>query len=97
MRRTPLEVYVGVLAALNERGAVKITHISHLVNLNGSLARDYLDFMVKQRLVEKQALSKKRVAYKITDRGKKVLEYFHMVKEATPQEVWYTERARRIK
>jgi predicted transcriptional regulator len=67
---------------------MKITHIMNSINVNGSRARDYLDFMVHQNLVEKVELSERRFNYRITDRGRKILEVVDMVKKATPQEIW---------
>jgi predicted transcriptional regulator len=97
MRRTKIEVFIDVLATMNERKPLKITHLTQKVNLNASLAREWLDFMVKQGLIEKQLVSKKREAYKITERGKTVLGYFNMVKQATPQEVWCKQTVRQRK
>lgn len=86
-RRTRFEMYIDILEALS-RKPMKITHIMHSVNVNGTRVREYVDFMLKQRLVEKEMLSEKRFNYRITTRGRKVLEIVDMVKNETPQEIW---------
>jgi predicted transcriptional regulator len=52
-------------------------------NVNCSVLKEYLDFLIQQRLVEEQLLHKRRnktkIRYAVTERGKKVLRYFNEV------------------
>ena len=84
MRRARLEVYIDVLKALAQKGPLKITHITHILNVNCSVLRTYLNFMLKQKLVEEKKISKKRVAYDITQRGITVLRHFGELQEVVP-------------
>jgi len=49
-------------------------------NVNCSVLKQSLNFLIQQRLVEEQACrkkrSKKRVSYAITEKGRTVLKYF---------------------
>ncbi len=73
-------MYVDVLKVLARNGPLKLTHIMYKANVNCSVLKQYLDFLVQQNLIEKQNLQKKRhktgVVYAITERGRTVLEYF---------------------
>lgn len=80
MRRMKLEVYIDILKCLAHRGPMKMTHLTYKANVNASLLREYLDFMVKQNLIEEKKVTKKRVVYEITQRGIAVLKYFRELK-----------------
>jgi len=84
MRRSQLEVYIGVLKALSTNGPMKITRLSQLMNVNCSLLSQYLDFMKKQHLVETKNLSPKRVVYCVTEKGFTALRYFRELQSFTP-------------
>ncbi|MEM1757763.1 MAG: winged helix-turn-helix domain-containing protein, partial [Candidatus Bathyarchaeia archaeon] len=75
MRRSKLEMYIDILKVLAQRGPTKLTHIMYKANVNCSVLKEYLDFLIKQGLVEEKAVGKKRVVYAITQRGVTVLKY----------------------
>ena len=76
MRRSKLEMYIDILKVLARHGPLKLTHIMYKANVNCSVLKQYLDFLIKQNLVEERAVGKKRIVYAITDRGRTVLKYF---------------------
>jgi len=80
MRRSKLEMYVDILKVLVHHGPLKLTHIMYKANVNCSVLKQHLDFLIQQNLVEEQTLGKKRnktrVVYAITERGRTVLKYF---------------------
>jgi predicted transcriptional regulator len=80
MRRSKLEMYVDILKVLANRGPLKLTHIMYKANVNCSVLKQNLDFLIQQNLVEEQTLRKKRnktrVVYAITERGITVIKYF---------------------
>ena len=92
VRRSKLEMYVDVLKVLARHGPLKLTHIMNKANVNFNVLKQYLDFLVQQNLVEEQALSKKRVVYAITERGRTVLKYFRELNNA----LQITEEANKI-
>lgn len=77
-----LEVQVDILKALTQGKPLKLTHIMYKANANCSILKQYLGLLVKDRLVERQTLRKKRVVYAITGKGRKVLRYFREVDSA---------------
>ena len=63
MRRSKLEMYVGILKVLAQRGPLKLTHIMYKANVNCSILKEYLDFLIGQGLVEERIVGKRRVVY----------------------------------
>ena len=84
MRRSKLEMYVDVLKVLAQRGPLKLTHVMYKANVNCSVLKDYMDFLVKQVLAEERTIGKRRVIYAITQRGITVLKYFRELKQVLP-------------
>jgi len=96
MRRSKLEMYVDILKVLARHGPLKLTHIMYKANVNCTVLKQYLDFLVRQNLVEEQTIRKKRnktrVVYAITERGITVLKYFRELNRA----LQITEEANKI-
>jgi len=46
--------------------------------------KEYLDYLLKQGLVEERIIGKGRVVFAVTERGITVLKYFHELKQALP-------------
>jgi predicted transcriptional regulator len=84
MRRSKLEMYVDILRVLAQRGPLKLTHVMYKANVNCSVLKEYLDFLVKQGLVEERIVGKNRLVYSTTQRGVTVLKYFRELKEVLP-------------
>jgi len=89
-------MYVDILKVLARHGPLKLTHIMYKANVNCSVLKKYLDFLIQQNLVEEQTLHKKRnktkVVYAITERGRTVLKYFRELNSA----LHITEEANKI-
>ena len=84
MRRSKLEMYVDILKVLAQRGPLKLTHIMYKANVNCSVLKEYLDFLIKQGLVEERAVGKSRIVFAVTQRGVTVLKYFRELKQVLP-------------
>jgi predicted transcriptional regulator len=84
MRRSKLEMYIDILKVLAHRGPLKLTHIMYKANVNCSVLKEYLDFLIKQNLVEERTVGKRRVVYAVTQRGITVLKYFRELKQVLP-------------
>ena len=84
MRRSKLEMYVDILKVLAQRGPLKLTHVMYKANVNCSVLKEYLDFLIKQGLVEERIVGKQRVVYAATQRGVMVLKYFRELRQALP-------------
>jgi predicted transcriptional regulator len=84
MRRSKLEMYVDILSVLSQRGPLKLTHVMYKANVNCCVLKEYLDFLMKQGLVEERTMRKQRVVYAVTQRGITVLKYFKEIKQVLP-------------
>ena len=73
-------MYIDILKALTRYGPLKLTHVMYKANVNCSVLKQSLNFLLQQRLVEEQIShkkrSKKRVSYAITEKGRTILKYF---------------------
>jgi predicted transcriptional regulator len=78
-----MEMYIDILKVLAQNGPLKLTHIMYKANLNCSVLKQNLDFLIQQNLIEEQITPKKRnkikIHYAITERGKTVIKYFNEV------------------
>lgn len=73
-----------ILKVLAHKGPLKLTHIMHGANVNCSLLKGYLDFLISQGLVEERIVASNKVVYAATQRGVIVLKYFKELKQALP-------------
>ncbi len=84
MRRSKLETYVAILNVLAHRGPLKLTHITYKANVNCSVLKDFMDFLVKNDLVEKRLVKRSHAVFAITQRGVNVLKYFRELTQVLP-------------
>jgi predicted transcriptional regulator len=77
-------MYVDILKVLALRGPLKLTHIMYKANVNCSVLSEYLEFLLKQGLVEERALKKNRTVYAVTQHGLTVLKSFRELSQALP-------------
>ena len=84
MRRSKLEMYIDILKVLAQRGPLKLTHVMYKANVNCSILKEYLEFLIKQGLVEERTVGKRRLLYAVTQRGITVLKYFRELKQVLP-------------
>lgn len=73
-------MYIAILKVLARYGPLKLTHVMYKANVNCSVLKQSLNFLIQQRLVEEQTShkkrGKKRVSYAITEKGRTILQYF---------------------
>ncbi len=84
MRRSKLEMYVDILKVLALRGPLKLTHVMYKANVNCSVLSEYLEFLLKQELVEERHVKKNRTVFAVTQRGLTVLKSFRELSQALP-------------
>lgn len=77
-----------ILQALAQRGPLKFLHIVYAADINCNLLREFLDFLTQQNLVEERTVYNNRTVYAITDRGRRILEYFRQMKTLLPIDSW---------
>jgi predicted transcriptional regulator len=84
MRRSKLEMIVDILSVLADKGPLKLTHVMYKCNVNCSVLREYINYLIKQGLIEERTAGKSRVVFAITQRGIEVLKYFRELKQVLP-------------
>ena len=83
MRRSKIEMCVDILEALAYTGPLKLKEIMYKFNVNGIMLKVYLDFLIKQGLVEERTFKKKSAVFAVTRRGITVLRHFRKIPQAT--------------
>jgi predicted transcriptional regulator len=84
MRRSKIEMYLDILKILAHRGPLKLTHVMYKANVNCKMLKEYLDFLIKQGLVEEKIIKRQKTVYTITQRGVTVLKQFRELKDVLP-------------
>lgn len=78
-----MEMYIDILKVMAKNGPMKLTHIMYKANVNCSVLKQNLEFLMQQNLVEEQIIPKKRnkikIRYSITEKGRTVIRYFNEV------------------
>ena len=81
-----MEMYIDILKVMAQNGPMKLTHIMYKANVNCSVLKENLDFLLQQNLIEEQITVKKRnktkVRYAITEKGRTVIKYFNEINRA---------------
>ena len=86
-RRSQMEILIDILKAV-ANGKRKPTHIMYKANLSWTRLKKQLDFLTKQELLV-NTVAEEGTIYKITPKGKEVLEYFKKIEG----ELYYKKRA----
>ena len=84
MRRSHLEKYIEIIGVLAQNGPLKQTPLMYKANLNCTVIKDDLKFLVKQGLVEERTIEKNKIVFAITQQGINVLKYFQAFKQDLP-------------
>ena len=83
MSRSKLEICVDILKALAQR-PLKLPHIMCKANINCSTLSEYIEFLLKQGLIEKRTLKKNKIVYAITQHGLITLKSFREIQQELP-------------
>ncbi|MBS7606673.1 MAG: archaellum operon transcriptional activator EarA family protein [Candidatus Bathyarchaeia archaeon] len=78
-KRSKMELYLDVLRAIS-RGVDKPTNIMYKCNLSWANSREILSSLVEQGLITVTENENRRT-YRITERGREVLEYFNRAQD----------------
>ena len=74
-KRSRIEIYLDILQTI-KKGVDKPTRIMYRTNLSWKPLVQILDTMMEQKLITSEELGS-HITYKITEKGKNVLNYFH--------------------
>jgi predicted transcriptional regulator len=84
MRRSKMEMHLDILKILAQKGPLKLTHIMYKANVNCSVLKEYLDFLIQQELIAEKTLKKERIVYELTEKGLTVIKYFRELQTMLP-------------
>jgi predicted transcriptional regulator len=92
-RRSQMEIYIDIMKAVAD-GKRRPTHIMYRANLSWTRLKKYLDFLIRQGLLE-ETIDDGATTYLIAPKGKDVLGYFKRIESvlynssrAVPSEVY---------
>ena len=71
-----LEMYVDILKVLADSGPLKASHIAVEANVGTNTVKGYLEFLIKQGLIEERIVGKRNTVYANTSRGTSVISFF---------------------
>jgi predicted transcriptional regulator len=75
VRRSPIEMVCDVLGVLSD-GPKRPTHILYKANMSWRVLSSYLDYLVEKGMVEKDNDEGKRMVYRLTERGRSILDRY---------------------
>ena len=75
LRRSPMEMICDVLGVLSN-GPTKPTHILYKANMSWKVLTTFLDYLLRQGLIERDDQGGKRSLYKLTNKGRSILELY---------------------
>ena len=92
-RRSRLQITLTILSTILD-GVDKPTRIMYAANMSWKPVQSILSHLVEQGLLEKISNTESRqsrIRYQITEKGKRVLEYFENAEEIMPLEDIYAD------
>jgi predicted transcriptional regulator len=84
MQRSKLEACVDIIRLLAENDSLKFSIIVIEVDLAADLLLGYIDFLLKQLLIEEKLTREDTRVFAITERGMGVLRFFKGSKTKSP-------------
>ena len=74
-----MEMVCDILGALVD-GPTKPTHILYKANMSWKVLAEYLEYLLGRRMVEREEQGGKRSTYRLTERGKSILQLYDGLK-----------------
>ena len=75
---TNLEICLSIIQFLDKKGPQTLGKIEISTITKANLIRKSLNLLIEQRLIEKTTNHNNQETYVNTDRGKRILEFFHV-------------------
>jgi predicted transcriptional regulator len=73
-----LEVCLSIIQILEKNGPQTQDKIDITITKKAQMITKYLDLLIEQRLIEKTTKHNNQETYANTERGKRVLDFFHV-------------------
>ena len=75
-------MYIEIIRVLAQKGPLKLTLIMYKANLNCTVLKEDLSFLIKRGLVEERTVGKAKTVFAVTQKGINVLKYFRELNQA---------------
>jgi predicted transcriptional regulator len=77
-------MHLDIIRTLAQKGPLKLTHIMYKANVNCSVLREQLDFLIQQNIVNEKTLKKEKVVFELTEKGFSILRTFRELQTLMP-------------
>ncbi len=84
MRRSKFEMHLDIIRTLAQKGPLKLTHIMYKANVNCSVLREQLDFLIQQNIINEKTVKKEKVVFELTEKGFSILRTFRELQTLMP-------------
>lgn len=81
-RRSKSDVQLEILELLVNAGPMKLTHIMYKANVNCSILKMNIGFLINRNLIKAITVGKNRSTYTITNEGRRVIKHYRVVEDA---------------
>ena len=71
---------------LAQKGPLKLTHIMYKANVNCSVLKEHIDFLIQQGIVQERVMKKQKVVYELTEKGFSIIKTFREIQTLLPIE-----------
>ena len=84
MRRSKLEMQLSIIKTLAQKGPLKLTHVMYKANVNCSVLKEHMDFLIQQNIVQERVVRKQKIVYELTEKGFSILKTFREIQTLLP-------------
>ena len=84
LRRSKLEMHLDIIRTLAQKGPLKLTHIMYKANVNCSVLKEQIDFLIQQNIIQERVMKKERIVYELTEKGFSILKTFRQIETLLP-------------
>ena len=84
MGRSKFEMHLDIIRTLAQKGPLKLTHIMYKANVNCSVLREQLDFLIQHNIVQERIFKKEKVVFELTEKGLSIIKTFRELQTLMP-------------
>lgn len=84
MGRSKFEMHLDIIRTLAQKGPLKLTHIMYKANVNCSVLREQLDFLILHNIVQERIFKKEKVVFELTEKGLSIIKTFRELQTLMP-------------
>jgi predicted transcriptional regulator len=79
-----MEMHLSIIKTLAQKGPLKLTHVMYKANVNCSVLKNQIDFLIQQKIVQEKVLKKQKIVYELTEKGFSILRTFREIQKLLP-------------